>query len=157
MMTGETLSKITIIFGVLSINIVGTIHTTVLPYHFQTSYVKLLIKEKEPYWFWVTVSKVKLGTVHKTLKIVDERRRNSTDFGSCRQRLNLAQSIKPCGHDTDYRFCPITFKLNIMRGRILLILGRRSKVKVKICTLSIKPSGHDTDNSFGPITFNLHI
>ena len=46
-----------------------------LEYHFQTSYVKLLMKEKEPYWFWVTVSKVKFGTVHKILKIVDERRK----------------------------------------------------------------------------------
>ena len=43
--------------------------------------------EDEPYWFWVVVSKVKFNS--GTL------------------------CIKHCGHDTDYSFCPITFKLHM--------------------------------------------
>ena len=55
-----------------------------LPNQFQTSYVSCGWWEDEPYWFWVTMSKVKVN------------------FGTMR--------IRPCGHYTDYRFCPITFK-----------------------------------------------
>ena len=53
--------------------------------HFQTSHVSCGWWEEEPYWFWVTGSKVKVncGTL----------------------------CIRPCGHDSDYSFCPITFKL----------------------------------------------
>ena len=58
-----------------------------LPNHFQTSHAYCWWWEEEPYWFWITRSKVKVN------------------FG------NLC--IKPCGHDTDYSFCPITFKLHM--------------------------------------------
>ena len=53
--------------------------------HFQTSHVDCGWWEEEPYWFWVTGSKVKVN------------------FGTL--------SIRPCGHNTDYSLCPITFKL----------------------------------------------
>ena len=40
--------------------------------------------------------------------------------------------IRPCGHDTDYSFCPITSKLHMKvvddeRGGTLLALGHRVK------------------------------
>ena len=76
-----------------------------LPNHFHASHVSCSWWEEEPYWFWVTGSKVKVK------------------FGTL--------SIKPCGHDTDYSFCPITFKLPcklfMMRGGTLLILGHGVK------------------------------
>ena len=55
--------------------------------HFQTSHGSCWWWEEEPYWFRVVGSKVKVN------------------FGTL--------CIKPCGHDTDYRFCPITFKLRM--------------------------------------------
>ena len=58
-----------------------------LPNHFQTSHVNCWWWEEETYWFGVTGSKVKV------------------DFGTL--------CIRPCGHDTDCSFCPITFKLHM--------------------------------------------
>ena len=55
--------------------------------HFHSSHVGCGWCEEEPYWFWVTGSKVKVI------------------FGTW--------CIKPCGHDTDYSFTPITFKLQM--------------------------------------------
>ena len=57
------------------------------PNHFQTSHVSCGWWEEESYWFWVTGSKVKVncGTL----------------------------CIRPCGHDSHYSFCPITFKLHM--------------------------------------------
>ena len=54
---------------------------------FRTSYVNCGWWEREPYWFWVTGSKVKVifGTLH----------------------------VKPCGQNTGYTFCPITCKLQM--------------------------------------------
>ena len=34
---------------------------------------------------------------------------------------------KPCWHHTDHSFCPLTFKLLMMKGRALLTLGYRVK------------------------------
>ena len=56
-----------------------------LPDHFQTSHAHCWWWEEEPYWFLVAGSKVKVN------------------FGTL--------CLKPCGHDTDYSFCPITLKL----------------------------------------------
>ena len=56
-----------------------------LPNHFQILHVSCGWWEKEPYWFWVTGSKVKVN-----FSIL---------------------CIRPCGQDTDYSFCTITFKL----------------------------------------------
>ena len=56
-----------------------------LPNHFQTSPVSCQWWEEEPYWLWVMGSKVQVN------------------FGTL--------FIWPCGHDTDYSLCPITFKL----------------------------------------------
>ena len=58
-----------------------------LPNHFQTSLVSCGWWDEEPYWFWVTGSKVRVN------------------FGTL--------CIRPCGHDTDYSFCPITLKLHM--------------------------------------------
>ena len=58
-----------------------------LPNHFQTSHAHLPWWEEEPYWFWFTGSKVKVN------------------FGTL--------CIRPCGHDGNYSFCPITFKLHM--------------------------------------------
>ena len=55
--------------------------------HFQTSLVICGWWEEEPYWFWV------LGSKHKV------------NFGTL--------CIRPCGHDTDFSFCRITFKLHM--------------------------------------------
>ena len=63
-----------------------------LPNHFQTSHAHLPWWEEEPYWFWVTGSKVKVNF-------------GKVNFGT--------PYIKPCGHDSDYSFCPITFKLHM--------------------------------------------
>ena len=51
--------------------------------HFQTLHVSDGWEEEEPHLFWVTGSNVKVR------------------FGTL--------CIRPCGHDTDYSFCPITF------------------------------------------------
>ena len=55
--------------------------------HFQTSHISCRWWEEEPYWFWVTGSKVK------------------ANFGTL--------CIRPRGHNSDYRFCPIYFKLHM--------------------------------------------
>ena len=49
------------------------------------------------------------------MQVVDDERRNPTDYGSRgqRSRSTLALCIRPCGHDSDYSFCPITFKLHM--------------------------------------------
>ena len=49
--------------------------------------------ERMNYKFWVVGSKVKFGTL----------------------------PVKPCGHDTDYRFYPITLKLYV-KSRTLLVM-----------------------------------
>ena len=77
-----------------------------LPNHFQTSHVSCGWWEEEPYWFWVTGSKVKVN------------------FGTL--------CIRPCGHDTDYSFFAkslsnFTCKLWMMRGGTLLNLGHGVK------------------------------
>ena len=63
----------------------------------------------------------------------------------------------PFGHDTDYSFSPITFKLHMGvvddEKRNPIDFGPGSNVKVTFSTLCIKPCGHDTDCSFSPITF----
>ena len=44
---------------------------------------------------------------------MDDERRNPIDSGS-RVKVNFGTMyIKPCGHDSDYSFCPITFKLRM--------------------------------------------
>ena len=58
-----------------------------LPNHFQTSHAHCWWWEQEPYWFWVTGSKVKVGF--------------------------CILCIKLCGHNTDYSLTPITFKLQM--------------------------------------------
>ena len=79
---------------------------------FQTSFVNCGWWEREPYWFWVTGSKVKVifGTLH----------------------------VKPCGQNTGYTFCPITCKLQmqvvqVMRGETLLILDQGVKAQRTAC------------------------
>ena len=66
------------------------------------------------------------------------------------------------GHDSDYSFCPITFKLHMHichdeRRNPIDFGSRGSKVKVNFGILYIKPCGHDSDYSFCPITFKLHM
>ena len=64
-----------------------TIATSVFAQSLQTPHAHSPWWEEEPYWFWVTGSKVKVN------------------FGTL--------CIRPCGHDTDYSFCPITYKLHM--------------------------------------------
>ena len=51
----------------------------------------------------------------------------------------------PCGHDTGYSFCPITFKLHMQiihdARRNPFDFGSRVKVKVKFSSLSLNPCG----------------
>ena len=70
--------------------------------------------------------------------------------------------MKPCGHDTDYSFTPITFKLHISvvddekRNPIDFgSRGQRSRSSLVLCVK--KPCGHDTDYRFTLITFKLHM
>ena len=70
----------------------------------------------------------------------------------------------PCGHDSDYSFCSINFKLHMhichdeRRNPIDFgSRGQRSMSTLALCTYYIKPCGHDSDYSFYPITFKLHM
>ena len=107
------------------------IQITVLPNHFQISHASFGWWEKEPYWFTLAGSKVKVN--FSTL------------------------CIKPFGHDTDYSFCPITLKLHMHvwgwwenEPYWFWVIGS----KVNCGTLLVKPLGHDTGYtaSFCPIT-----
>ena len=62
------------------------IQTTVLSNHFQAPHASSGWLEEEPYWFWVTRSKVNFGTL----------------------------PVKPYWRHTGYRFCPIIFKLRML-------------------------------------------
>ena len=73
--------------GSVTLYLVDTIPSTVFAQSISTSHAHLPWWEEEPYRFWVTGSKVKVN--FRTLY------------------------IKPCGHDSDYSFCPITFKLRM--------------------------------------------
>ena len=105
-----------------------------LPNHFQTAHVSCSWSEEGPYWFEVTGSKVKGTLSIKTLwaryrlQFLPDRFQTShvscswsgevpIYFGSqgqmSRSTLALRLSIKPCGHDTGYCFCPITFKIHL--------------------------------------------
>ena len=73
---------------------------------------------------------------------MDDERRNPIDFGSLghRSRSTLALCIIHCGHYTDYRFSPITFRLHMQvvedEKRNPIDFGSRgSKAKVNIGTL----------------------
>ena len=75
--------------------------------------------------------------------------------------VRTSVALKPCGHDTDYIFCQITFRLHMhivhdeRRNPIDLgSQGQRSRSTLALC---IKPCGHDADYSFTPITLKLHI
>ena len=80
---------------------------------------------------------------------------NPIDFGLWGERSSsiFALCIKPCGHNTDYRFCLITFKLHMSvvddecRNPFdLWLCGQRSRSAVKPCK-------HDKDNRFLPNHF----
>ena len=80
-----------------------------------------------------------------------------SEFVGARVRHTL-----PCGHDSDYSFCSITFKLHMLsfgwweeEPYWFWITG--SKVKVNFVTLCIRPCGHNSDYSFCPITFKLPV
>ena len=91
MMRGGTLlilvtgSKVKVNFGTMYKTLWTRYRLQFLPNHFQTSPVSCQWWEEEPYWLWVIGFKVKVN------------------FGTL--------FIWPCGHDTDYSLCPITFKL----------------------------------------------
>ena len=74
------------------------------------------------------------------MQVVDDKRKNSIDFGSRGQ--GHLWCIKPCGHDNDYNFSQIAFKLYVEDERRNPI-DFESKVKVTFCTLYIKPCGHE--------------
>ena len=161
--------------------------------------------DEEPYWFWVTGSKLKVNfatlciipcghnidysfcpiTFKLHMHIHHVERRNPIDFGSRGQLLwgdivtrrswvvgwvsgfvsAWVRPTLPCGHDSDYSFCPITFKLHMHSYHD----ERRNPIdeepywfwvtgsKVKVGTLCIRPCGHNSDYSFCPITFKLHM
>ena len=118
-------SKVKVNFGTLYKTLWTRFRLQFLPNHFQTSHVSCGWWEEEPYWFGFTGSKVKVNFV--TL------------------------CTRPCGQDTDYSFCPITFKLHSQvsygwweeEPYWFRFMG--SKVKVNIGTLCIRPYGHNTD------------
>ena len=67
----------------------------------------------------------------------------------------------PCGHDSDYSFGPITFKLHMHihhdERRNPIDFRSRGQRSRSTGTLYIKPCRHDSDYSFCQITFKLHI
>ena len=67
--------------------LVDTIATTVFAQSLSNFICKLCMMRGGTYWFGVTGSNVKVN------------------FGTL--------YIRPCGHNTDYSFCPITFKLHM--------------------------------------------
>ena len=90
---------------------------------------------------------------------MDDERRNPIDFWS-QVKVNYGTlCIRPCGHDSDYSFCPITFKLHmyVVDDERRNPIDLESKVKVNRGTLCIRPCGHDSDYSLCPITFKLHM
>ena len=106
-----------------------------LPNHFQTSHASFGWWEEELYWFLIVESKVKVNfsSVYKTLwaryKLQFLPNHFQTLRASCRWwqeelywfrlarwkvKVNFSTlCVKPCGHDTDYSFCPITFQLHM--------------------------------------------
>ena len=95
--------------------------------HFQTSHVVCRWWGKKPYWFWVTgqgqLCPPARGchalfcpiTVKLHMQVVDDEEEPYWFWvmGS-KVKVNFRSlCIKPCGHDTDYRFWPITFKLHM--------------------------------------------
>ena len=161
-----------------------------LPNHFQTSHVFWLWREKEPYWFWVTGSKVKINFYTLPMKpcgqdtdyystvfalllsnygtctnvVVNDERRDPIDFGS---QGPMSRSICHSVYKTLWAWYRLQFLPNHFQtsrascGRWkeelywFWVLG--SKVKVNFGTLWIKPCGHDADYSFCQITFKLHM
>ena len=69
----------------------------------------------------------------------------------------------PCGHDTDYSFCPDHFQTLHMHivddeRRNPIDFGSRSqRLRSTLTFCCIKPCGHDTDFSYCPITFKLYM
>ena len=106
-----------------------------LPNHFQTSHVSCGWWKEEPYWFWVTGSKVKVnfGTVYKTLWTQKRLQFFPNHF-------QTSHAHSPWCEEEPYWFW---------------VTG--SKVKVSFGTLCIRPSEHDTEYSFCPITFKLNM
>ena len=98
---------------------------------------------------------------HTTLKEVKSCGGGLFGLGS-KVKVNFGTlCIKPCGHDTDYSFCPITIKLHMQvvdderRNPIDFGSGgQRSRSTLALC---IKPAWHDTDYSCCQITFKLHM
>ena len=87
--------------------------------------------------------------------VVNEERWYPIDLGSKVKVILGTLCIKPFGHNTDYSFSPITFKLLMEvvddERRSLIYFGfdigfnSKFKVKVNFGTLCIKPCRHDTD------------
>ena len=76
------------------------------------------------------------------MQVVDDERRNPIVLGQgSKVKVNLSTlCIKPCGHDTDYSYCQITFKLYMQvvdderRNPIDLgSLGQRSRSTLALC------------------------
>ena len=67
----------------------------------------------------------------------------------------------PCGNDSDYSFCPITFKLHMHiyhdERRNPVDFGSRGQRSRSTLALCIRPCGHNSDYSFCTITFKLHM
>ena len=120
-----------------------------MPNYFQSPHVSCGWWEEEPYWFWVTGSKVKVnfGTVYKTLweecTIQFESNLFQTSHVSCwweegpywflvTANVNFGTlCIRHHWHNTDFSLSSIIFKLHMSvmdkKWRNLLILGHRVK------------------------------
>ena len=79
-----------------------------------------------------------------------------------RSRSTLTLYIKPCGHNTNYSFSPITFKLHMSliddkrRNPIHFgMWGQRSRSYLTLCCIRL--CLQDTDYSLSPIPFKLHM
>ena len=105
------------------------------------------------------------------MHIHHDEKRNPIDFGSRGQRSRSTLAlfgtlcIRPCGHNSDFSFCSITFKLHMhihhdeKRNPIDFgSRGQRSRSTLALFgTLCIRPCGHNSDFSFCSITFKLHM
>ena len=132
-------------------NLVGTMQTTV----FAQSHVSCGWWEEEPYWFWVTGSKVKVnfgtlsvktcGTMQTTVFVQSHVSCGWWEeepywFWLIGSKVNFGTlSVKTCGQETGYivarSLSNFICKLLMMRGGNLLILGHMVKCQVQLWPL----------------------
>ena len=114
-------------------DLVGRIQTTVFTQSISNFTCKVWMMRGGSHWFWVTGSKVNFGSVYKTLwagyRLQFSLNHFQTSNGSwgwweeelywfwitgSKVKVNFGTPcVRPCGHNTDYSFYQIIFKLHM--------------------------------------------